>query len=174
MRGRDLPVIRVARPCREPWAEMAGDDRIRHCERCDKDVHDLGAMTTDEILALFDRGTPWCGRLFRRADGTVVTADCSEPPRRAAAAALGVGLALSTAACGAICGTRHQGYVTVAKPPVEAPAPPAATTTDEPVDDWMVGEIDPIEDETMGVMISNEPPPLITPLQVEVVDPPDL
>lgn len=59
---------------------MAGDDVVRHCERCKKDVYDLSAMRTAEAEALLGRDGEACVRLRRRADGRVVTADCPPPP----------------------------------------------------------------------------------------------
>lgn len=69
--------IHIASPCSMSWDEMTGDDRRRHCAACDLDVHNFAAMTRDEIETLV-RGANGrlCGRLFRRADGTILTADC--------------------------------------------------------------------------------------------------
>jgi hypothetical protein len=71
--------LRVARPCKAHWEDMAGDDAVRRCTACDREVYDLTAMTTAEIGSLHARAsTSPCVRLARRADGRVVTADC--PP----------------------------------------------------------------------------------------------
>ena len=64
---------------------MPGDDRVRSCSACSRLVYNLAAMTSDEALALIaNREGRLCARLFRRADGTIITADCSavadEPP----------------------------------------------------------------------------------------------
>jgi hypothetical protein len=75
-----LPVldnIRVASPCTVSWAAMVGDDRVRHCGHCDKDVYNLSGMTRDEAEALVvGRAGALCVRYFQRFDGTVLTADC--------------------------------------------------------------------------------------------------
>jgi len=56
---------------------MAGDDRVRFCSQCDRDVYNLSALTSDEALALVrSRGGQICGLLYRRPDGTLLTADC--------------------------------------------------------------------------------------------------
>jgi hypothetical protein len=37
-----LPVldsVQLASPCNEPWEGMVGDERVRHCARCDKNVY---------------------------------------------------------------------------------------------------------------------------------------
>jgi len=73
-----LPEIRVASPCTADWKKMAGDQRVRHCAQCDLDVYDFSAMTAREIerLMVQSRGQRLCGRLYRRADGTLLTRDC--------------------------------------------------------------------------------------------------
>src|SRR5262245_27675690 len=50
-----LPVLdnlRVASPCSAAWDNMTGDERVRHCGDCDKDVFNLSGMTRDEAEAL--------------------------------------------------------------------------------------------------------------------------
>lgn len=77
-----LTKLRIASPCHERWEAMRGDDRVRHCDRCDKDVHDLSAMSAAEADALLAAaGARPCLRLHRRADGRVITGDCPEGAR---------------------------------------------------------------------------------------------
>ncbi|HEX5061069.1 MAG TPA: hypothetical protein VFV99_17005 [Kofleriaceae bacterium] len=75
-----LPVldnIRVASPCKAKWADMIGDDRVRHCGKCDKDVFNLSAMTREDAEQLLrEKNGDLCARYFRRADGTIMTQDC--------------------------------------------------------------------------------------------------
>jgi hypothetical protein len=73
-----LPNIRVATPCRADWNQMVGDDRVRHCGSCDKDVFNLSAMTRDEAEALIvaTKGD-LCARYYQRHDGTIILQDCS-------------------------------------------------------------------------------------------------
>lgn len=71
--------VRIASPCSEKWESMSGDDRVRHCAKCRLDVLDLRALTEPEVLALLKKvsgGERVCGRVYRRADGTVLTKDC--------------------------------------------------------------------------------------------------
>nr|MDQ3035642.1 hypothetical protein [Myxococcota bacterium] len=73
-----LATVRIASPCAARWDDMRGDERARHCGQCDKTVFDLSAMTGDEAEALLrEHGASMCARFYRRADGTVLTADCS-------------------------------------------------------------------------------------------------
>ncbi|WP_434045650.1 MULTISPECIES: hypothetical protein [Sorangium] len=77
---RGLPLLdslRVASPCPAHWDEMAGDDRVRFCRTCEKSVYNLSAMPRDEAERLVRASAGGlCVRLYQRADGTVLTADC--------------------------------------------------------------------------------------------------
>jgi hypothetical protein len=79
-----LDQVTVKTPCREPWAEMEGNDRVRFCTRCSKNVHDLSAMTQDEaesfLATHLDEENP-CIRLYRRPDGRILTSECSTGAR---------------------------------------------------------------------------------------------
>jgi len=61
---------------------MPGDDRVRTCGDCRKRVYNLAAMTRAEAEALIASRENPCVRLYRRSDGTVVTADCAPPLRK--------------------------------------------------------------------------------------------
>ncbi|HET9993349.1 MAG TPA: hypothetical protein VFQ65_32660 [Kofleriaceae bacterium] len=76
-----LPIldnIRVATPCSADWNEMVGDDRVRHCMKCDKDVFNLSQMTRDDAEQLLrEKQGNLCARYFQRSDGTIITSDCA-------------------------------------------------------------------------------------------------
>jgi len=57
---------------------MAGDDRVRHCAECNLNVYNFAAMTGFEIAELLAnrQGRRVCARIYRRADGTMITQDC--------------------------------------------------------------------------------------------------
>ncbi len=72
-----LDDVRIASPCKASWEAMTGDDRVRFCGECNKNVYDLSAMPRDEATRLLaEHEGSLCVRLYRRADGTVLTADC--------------------------------------------------------------------------------------------------
>lgn len=99
-----LSSARVASPCGASWDAMVGDDRVRRCARCDKNVYDVASLTAEEVLALFEReGERPCVRLFRRRDGTVLTADCpvGSHDRNVRGALLAVGITVAGAALAA-------------------------------------------------------------------------
>ena len=73
-----LPNIRVATPCTADWNQMTGDDRVRHCATCDKDVFNLSAMTREDAEALvLQTAGNLCARYYQRKDGTILLADCT-------------------------------------------------------------------------------------------------
>lgn len=84
--------LSVASPCPERWASMPGDDRVRRCTRCDRQVMDLGGLSADEIESLCTAREITLGaRVFRRSDGAVTTSDCEVGrPRRLAMRALAI------------------------------------------------------------------------------------
>jgi hypothetical protein len=102
-----LDRISIASPCSANWDQMQGDDRRRFCADCKLHVHDLSRMTADEAITLLhDAGRQRvCVRLYRRADGTVLTRDCPVGLRQrlrrmvAQAGALWLVLTTGLAAC---------------------------------------------------------------------------
>jgi hypothetical protein len=95
----------VASPCSESWEGMSGDDRARFCARCGKNVYNLSAMARDEAERFIVENTGACLRLFRRADGTVLTSDCpvgGRQKRRLAVLRHATAIALGLAAAGVV------------------------------------------------------------------------
>lgn len=88
---RALPVLdelKIASPCSASWADMVGDERRRFCGSCEKNVYDLTVMTPVEIVDLIERTEgKFCGRLYQRRDGRVLTDDCPVGVRRLVAKA---------------------------------------------------------------------------------------
>lgn len=78
--GTQLPVLRqieIASPCTASWEQMQGDDRVRYCGECKLNVYNLAALSQDEVERLIvETEGRLCGRIYRRADGTVMTRDC--------------------------------------------------------------------------------------------------
>ena len=75
--GKYLAKLQIASPCSASWDEMRGDDRVRFCDHCQKNVFNISAMTEREAERLIEATEGnLCARLFRRADGTILTEDC--------------------------------------------------------------------------------------------------
>ncbi len=104
--GFIIEKLRVASPCSVAWEAMAGDERVRHCDSCRLNVYNTAEMTRAEVEAMvLGREGRLCVRMYRRADGTVLTKDCPVGLRayarrvgRLATAAAGAVFALCTAA----------------------------------------------------------------------------
>ena len=78
---RALPMldqVRVASPCNASWDEMLGDERVRFCVSCEKNVYNLSAMPREDAERLLQErvGKELCVRFYQRADGTLLTEDC--------------------------------------------------------------------------------------------------
>jgi hypothetical protein len=72
-----LEQIKIASPCPASWEEMPGDDTVRFCQICSKNVYNLSSMSKVEAqtLVMNNRGK-LCGLLYLRKDGSVMTSDC--------------------------------------------------------------------------------------------------
>lgn len=126
--------LKVASPCKARWDDMRGDDAVRFCGSCNKNVYSLSNMSTAAVEELLTgAGETPCVRFFQRADGTVMTSDCSigaaRVRRKRAVLAVGagvlsaVGVALAPASPSTSCAV--EGTTGAAAPPAVV-APPAA------------------------------------------------
>ena len=83
-----LEVIEIANPCPASWERMRGDEHVRFCTECNLHVYNLSAMPRDAAERLLaergETGGRLCVRLYKRADGTVITRDCGGGLRAAA------------------------------------------------------------------------------------------
>lgn len=72
-----LDVIDIPEPCQVPWETMTGDERIRFCGMCKKNVYNISEMGTSEAEDFLQENLgSVCLSFIRRADGTVVTDNC--------------------------------------------------------------------------------------------------
>jgi hypothetical protein len=101
-----LTSVPLERPCEVPWDEMVGDDRVRHCAQCARDVLDLSAMSALEAeIRLLNAGTHQpCIRYAIDRTGAVLHTEpprAHTPPSRSIAAAAALGVTLGAAVVGA-------------------------------------------------------------------------
>jgi hypothetical protein len=148
-----LPNIRVASPCRADWNKMSGDDRVRACADCNKNVYNLSEMTRDEAEALIlGREGRLCVRYYQRTDGTILLKDCE------------VGVAgkrkrrlIAAGAAALLAGGSAAGYM---------------LTRPTPTPEMEMGEVAVDETTTMkvrgGAQQEHAPPPVVEPRVVEV------
>ncbi len=157
-RSPKLPLLEnvaIAAPCTASWDAMVGDDRVRFCGQCEKNVYNLSAMPRDEAEALLAaREGKMCVRLYKREDGTVITSDCPvgvkrRRRRRAVAGVLGGGMMAATASLLATS-TSHMGApVPVGTPVMQgsvavlqgdpAPPTPSADPSNTVMGQWVGG-----------------------------------
>jgi hypothetical protein len=97
-----LNSIQVKDPCSQDWNKMFGNDKVRFCEHCVKNVHDLSAMTRKKAEALVARSKGGiCVRYIRRPDGDIQTVSdklyqISGRASRLAASVFGASLTLAS------------------------------------------------------------------------------
>lgn len=69
-----LDAVRVETPCEQDWKTMRGNDEVRFCDHCAKDVHNLSAMTRKRARKLVaESNGNICIRYARRPDGKIQT-----------------------------------------------------------------------------------------------------
>ena len=69
--------LRIATPCPISWEQMTGDNRVRFCDHCHLNVYNISELSRMEAETLIaSTEGRLCARLFRRADGAVLTKDC--------------------------------------------------------------------------------------------------
>ncbi len=75
-----LEEIRFQTPCTVPWESMKGDDRVRFCSQCQRNVTNVSAMSREEAERFLEKTNgSECIQLWKRPDGTIVTSDCGRP-----------------------------------------------------------------------------------------------
>ena len=139
--GPILEDVRIAAPCGESWERMQGDDRVRFCGTCEKNVYNLSAMPRAEAEALLaERGGDLCVRLYKRADGTVLTEDCPVGLKRRrrvrlAIAAVGGGMVAAASAAFLPAQRAYEGPALMGAMPPSAPVTTTMGSSAAPLDD---------------------------------------
>lgn len=115
-----LSSIRVAKPCNEAWEEMRGNEAVRFCSHCEKNVNFISAMTRKEARRLVRAsGGNLCVRYVEHPE---TKEPLFLPPlynisRRAPAMAAGVlGATLSLASTGIAQGSPVREIVAIERP----------------------------------------------------------
>jgi hypothetical protein len=151
--------LKVASPCKADWESMTGDEAIRFCGLCQKNVYQISNMTTEQVEELLSAaGEKKCGRFYQRKDGTLVTADCSVglKRKRRKQAAIGVSAGVLSVLGVALSGPHN--------PPPAAIEPTPPTTYVEPVGHELI-----MGDMEMVVEPDVEPEPEVEPEYVELL-----
>ena len=76
-----LDRMQVPTPCPADWDLMPGDDLVRFCRECNRNVYHISAMRRPEAEALVANSDGQiCVRFYREIDGTIRTEDTTRPP----------------------------------------------------------------------------------------------
>ncbi|MCW5834703.1 MAG: hypothetical protein KIS78_20030 [Labilithrix sp.] len=170
---RSLPMldqVRVASPCTASWDEMLGDERVRFCLSCSKNVYNLSAMPREDAERLLREraGAELCVRFYQRADGTILTEDCpvgvkKKRRKKIALAVAGAGAMafaatsmLTRSTCTTTQGAVAPVEVTMGEASVEPPAPPPPSPT---AGEWLQGDRDDRPSRVMGRIPARSPSP---------------
>lgn len=70
-----LDRVCIAMPCNIGWDNMKGNDEVRLCGGCNKNVYNISAMSKKEAEELLSRPKLPCIQIVRRNDGTLLTDD---------------------------------------------------------------------------------------------------
>lgn len=68
-----LDGICIAMPCSVDWNEMKGDNKVRLCGGCNKNVYNISAMSKEEAEELLSAPTLPCIQIARTDTGAIVT-----------------------------------------------------------------------------------------------------
>ncbi len=72
-----LRSLKIAAPCQVSWDSMEGDERVRHCGSCNKNVYNVSNMTGVEANKFLQlTAAKACVRFYQRADGTILVDNC--------------------------------------------------------------------------------------------------
>ncbi len=71
-------IFNIPKPCAEKFSSMTGDDRARHCAKCNKMVHNLSAVSSDEARDLLRSRGKICVTCSVDGSGEVITTDYEE------------------------------------------------------------------------------------------------
>jgi hypothetical protein len=126
-----LDHLRIASPCPAKWEQMSGDERARFCDLCNLHVYNIARLSRKEAEGLISKTDGRiCARLYRRADGTIITKDCPvglHAIRRRAAKVTGAVFATIMSLCAIVVGQKPSSkdksckqQVTIARKPSDS------------------------------------------------------
>ena len=98
---KEIKSFQIKNPCNERWEDMAGDERSRSCEICEKRVYNLTSMSARELeeLDAANEGG-FCGRYLAGPDGLPIL---RSSPRRSFLRRIAAVLAIFVPALASAC-----------------------------------------------------------------------
>ena len=105
---------------------MVGDDAVRFCCICSKNVYDLTAMTPDDAELFLEHHVAAgdalpCARIYRRSDGRVLTSECAAGASRRHVRRFAKTLAAGMAGVALVAGLTERAMRPVLGPDVDEP-----------------------------------------------------
>ncbi len=78
MTRNKLETINLAFSCPMDWDKMIGNNQTRYCPECKLIVYNISGLSSVEATKLINSNEDrLCIKFYRRADGTILTKDCS-------------------------------------------------------------------------------------------------
>jgi hypothetical protein len=74
---KSLDRLYISSPCNADWETMPGSEQVRFCGQCGLNVYNISTLTRKQAEKLIaETEGLLCAKLYRRADGTIITRDC--------------------------------------------------------------------------------------------------
>ena len=80
LENRIVQSVTIKTPCSVGWENMEGDDKVRFCQQCKLNVHNLSNMTDKEAANILtaNKTKRLCVFMRKRPDGSIITDNCPE------------------------------------------------------------------------------------------------
>lgn len=83
LESRIVQSVKITTPCSVGWDSMEGDEKMRFCQQCKMNVHNLSIMSDKEAAKIIANKTSrTCVFFWQRPDGTIITDNCPEKLKR--------------------------------------------------------------------------------------------
>lgn len=92
-----LDRICIAMPCSMDWDSMQGNDEVRLCGGCNKNVYNISAMSKQRAEKILSNTEKPCLHIIRKQDGSIVTDECPnwlKPIRRTWKNCIGIAVSI--------------------------------------------------------------------------------
>ncbi|HEU4581711.1 MAG TPA: hypothetical protein VFS67_25825 [Polyangiaceae bacterium] len=148
--------LQIVSPCPAAWEEMRGTADKRHCDHCNKAVHNLSEMEPEAAAELLERKDPICVRVRCSADGTVLHG--ARPEKSAGRARLQLLVTPTLLAAMAACQTPADDLPLVVEGPHASASPAPVVAPPAPASAPAVEQSEPVASAKLPVRRELQPP----------------
>lgn len=114
-----LDRIEVKSPCNESWDKMAGNDTVRFCSHCARDVHNLSAISALEAEELIQGSQGrLCVRYVKTPGGKLLSGPARKPVSIGRRGALAAGVLAASISISSVAYAQGEANVSVKERPV--------------------------------------------------------